>query len=120
MLDVTGQDWPPDLSDPHVQRGRELAAEESDPEMLTSVDRLYYASWLLRQNHPRVTDDDWMVWGNLADHLEWAAHIPERTGGSQDWRAFNRAQDLATGVIRLQDHHAPTRAKLLRWVGELS
>jgi hypothetical protein len=117
-LELTGQDWPPDLSDPLVRRGRELAAEDNDPEMLSPVDRLYYASWLIRDGH-RVIDDDWLLWGNLADHLEWAAGIPRRTGATQDWRAFNRAADLATGIIRLQDHHEPTRAKLLRWVNEI-
>jgi hypothetical protein len=117
-LALTGQDWPPDLADANVRRGRELAVADDDPENLTSVDRLYYASWLLRQNH-RVMDDDWMVWGNLADHLEWAAHMPEKTGGHQDWRAFNRAADLASGVIRTQDNHTPTRDKLLRWVNQL-
>lgn len=117
-LELTGQDWPPGLDDEHVRRGRALAAGENDPEMLAPVDRLYYASWLIRQNH-RVVDDDWMIWGNLADHLEWAAGIPRRTGARQDWRAFNRAADLASGVIRFQDTNTPVRAKLLRWVDQI-
>jgi hypothetical protein len=118
LLELTGQDWPPGMDDALIRRGRELAAEESDPEMLAPVDRLYYASWLIRDGH-RVIDDDWMIWGNLADHLEWAAGIPRRTEARQDWRAFNRATDLASGIIRFQDKHAPTRAKLLRWVNEI-
>jgi hypothetical protein len=122
-LELTGQDWPPGwppgAADSLVRRGRELAAEENDPELLAPVDRLYYASWLIRDKHPRVTDDDWMLWGNLADHLEWAAGIPRQTGARQDWRAFNRAADLASGVIRILDDHTPTRAKLLRWVNEI-
>lgn len=118
MLELTGQDWPPGAADGLVRRGRELAAEDNDPEMLSPVDRLCYASWLLRENH-RVVDDDWLMWGSLADHLEWAAGIPRRTGATQDWRAFNRAADLASGIIRIQDTHTPTRAKLLGWVSQL-
>jgi hypothetical protein len=34
------------------------------------------------------------------------------------WREFNRAQDLATGIIRVQDTSTPTRRRLLRWVNE--
>jgi hypothetical protein len=117
-LALNGQDWPPDMADERVLRGREMAAAENDPEMLTSVDRLYYAAWLLRANH-RVIDDDWLMWGNLAEQLEWAANIPQRTGVTpMPWREFNRLADLASGIIRVQDTHTPTRRKLLRWVNE--
>lgn len=76
-------------------------AEEFDPEMLPPVEKIRHAEQLIRREH-RVVDDDWMFWGNLADHLNQAAHIPQRLGPSQrDWREFNRAQDIAIGYIRM-------------------
>jgi hypothetical protein len=72
-----------------------------DPEMLRPAEKIRYAEALIREHH-RVLDDDWLFWGNVADYLNKAANIPSKTGNKPtDWREFNRAQDVATGYIRL-------------------
>lgn len=77
---------------------RDLA---DDPEDLEPVAKIRYAEALIRAEH-RVLDDDWLFWGNLADHLNDIANLPEKTGlRASDWREFNRAQDMATGLIRM-------------------
>ena len=91
---------------------------EDDPELLTSVDRIYYAAWLIRQ-HQSIIADDFMLWGNLAETLEHAAGIPRRTLTPMPWREFNRTADLATGVIRRYGPDREIQAKLLRWVMQL-
>lgn len=76
-------------------------ADDFDPEMLGPVEKIRYAEELIRREH-RVLDDDWLFWGNLADHLNAAACIPEKTvHRPAEWREFNRAQDIATGYIRM-------------------
>ena len=75
--------------------------DDFDPEMLPAVEKIRYAEQLIRREH-RILDDDWIFWGNLADHLNMSALIPEKTSQKQnDWRTFNRAQDIATGYIRM-------------------
>ena len=75
--------------------------EMSDPEALEPVEKIRYAEQLIRSEH-RVLDDDYGFWGKVADHLNEAANIPQRIGPSdRDWRAFNRAQDMAGGYIRM-------------------
>jgi hypothetical protein len=76
-------------------------ADESDPEMLDPVEKIRYAEQLIRAEH-RILDDEWLFWGNLADHLNYIAHVPEKTvQRPSDRREFNRAQDMATGYIRM-------------------
>lgn len=76
-------------------------ADGFDPEMLDPVEKIRYAEQLMRREH-RVLGDDYLFWGNLADYLNMVAHTPEKTGNTQhDWREFNRAQDMATGYIRM-------------------
>jgi hypothetical protein len=72
-----------------------------DPEMLGPVEKIRHAEGLIRAEH-RVLGDDWLFWGKVADHLNDIAHVPEKAGQREsDWRAFNRAQDMATGYIRM-------------------
>jgi hypothetical protein len=69
--------------------------------MLEPIERIRYAEQLMRREH-RVLDEDYLFWGNLADYLNTAANIPEKTTHKpSDWREFNRAQDMATGYIRM-------------------
>lgn len=78
-----------------------VTADDFDPEMLEPVEKIRYAEQLMRSEH-RVLGDDYLFWGNLADYLNMVAHTPEKTGNTQhDWREFNRAQDMATGYIRM-------------------
>lgn len=78
-----------------------MKAREPDPELLDPVSKIRYAEALIRAQH-RVTDEDQLFWGNLADYLNYAATIPFRYWNrSSDWREFNRAQDIATGYIRM-------------------
>lgn len=72
--------------------------ENSDPEMLPPQEKIRYAEQLIRRQH-RVVDDDWMFWGNLAGYLNHAANIPSKI--KPNWREFNRAEDVATGYIRM-------------------
>ena len=73
-----------------------------DPEMLEPAEKIRYAEQLIRRQHP-VMGDDYLFWGNVADYLNEAANLPERTGDKRPgkWREFNRAQDMATGYIRM-------------------
>jgi hypothetical protein len=73
-----------------------------DPEMLEPVEKIRYAEQLIRHDHP-VLGDDYLFWGRVADHLNQAANIPGRTGDKRPskWPEFNRAQDMATGYIRM-------------------
>jgi hypothetical protein len=73
-----------------------------DPEMLPSVEKIRYAEQLIRSEH-RVLGPDYEFWGKVADHLNEAATIPERTAACWPgkWREFNRAQDMAVGYIRM-------------------
>ena len=74
---------------------------DNDPEMLPPVERIRYAEQLIRHEH-RVLSDDYLFWGNVADYLNVAANIPERTNNTdRDWREFNRALDMAAGYIRM-------------------
>jgi hypothetical protein len=76
-------------------------SSEMDPEELNPVAKIRYAEGLIRREH-WVTEEDWLFWGNLADHLNGIAQVPEKTAHRpSDWRAFNRAQDMATGLIRM-------------------
>jgi hypothetical protein len=78
-----------------------MTETEHDPEMLEPVERIRYAEQLIRREH-RVLDDDYLFWGNVADHLNEAANIPSKTAHTPGtWREFNRAQDMATGYIRM-------------------
>ena len=80
------------------------AEEEFDAEMLPPVEKIRHAEQLMRREH-RVVGDNWMFWGNLADYLNHAALIPEKTASTPGtWREFNRAQDIATGYIRMVNH----------------
>lgn len=72
-----------------------------DPEMLPAPEKIRYAEQLIRRDH-LVLDNDWMFWGNLADALNLAALIPQKTVvTTSDWREFNRFQDMAIGYIRM-------------------
>jgi len=83
----------------------------SDPEMLGPAEKIRYAEQLIRAEH-RVLDDDWLFWGKLADHLNFISHVPEKTGQrASDWREFNRAQDMATGYIRMSARNGQVRVK---------
>lgn len=73
---------------------------QPDPEMLDPVEKIRYAEQLIRREH-RIAGDDYLFWGNVADHLNMAALIPTYAAGRQDWCEFNRAQDMATGYIRM-------------------
>jgi hypothetical protein len=74
-----------------------------DAEMLPPCEKIRYAEHLIRREHKVLDpDDDYLFWGSVADHLNVAANIPERTNNKdRDWREFNRAQDMATGYIRM-------------------
>lgn len=87
-----------------------MTTDDFDPELLEPVEKIRYAEQLIRRGH-RVVDDDFLFWGNLADHLNFTACLPGRTGlRASDWRAFNRAQDMATGYIRMSARKAATTA----------
>ena len=71
------------------------------PEWLPPSEKIRHAEQLIRHEHP-VLGDDYLFWGKVADYLNTAANIPERTNNAgRDWREFNRAQDMATGYIRM-------------------
>jgi hypothetical protein len=75
--------------------------DDFDPEMLGPVEKIRYAEELIRREH-RVLDDDYLFWGHLGDHLNFIAHVPEKADQRpSDRRSFNRAQDMATGYIRM-------------------
>lgn len=77
---------------------RDLA---NDPEDLEPVAKIRYAEALIRAEH-WCTEDDWLFWGNFAGYLNNIANLPEKTRlRASDWREFNRAQDMATGLIRM-------------------
>jgi hypothetical protein len=99
-FDAYGRDvTPPDVLVKLQDRARADAG--NDPEMLPPVEKIRYAEQLMRREH-RVLGPDYLFWGNLADYLNVAANIPERTNNKErDWREFNRAQDMATGYIRM-------------------
>jgi hypothetical protein len=74
---------------------------DNDPEMLPPVEKIRHAEQLIRHEH-RVLGDDYLFWGKVADYLNVAANIPGRTNNAdRDWREFSRAQDMATGYIRM-------------------
>lgn len=76
-------------------------SEDNDPEMLPPQERIRYAEQLIRAEH-KMLDDDWMFWREVADHLNYTAHVPDQNSQrASDWRAFNRAKDMATGYIRM-------------------
>jgi hypothetical protein len=78
-------------------------ADESDAEARGPVDTIRHAERLIRAEH-HILADDWRFWGQLADHLNDIAHIPELIPGAvhdRDWRAFNRAVAMASGYIRM-------------------
>lgn len=76
-----------------------------DPDALGPVEMIRYAERLIRALH-YVLDDDWLFWGQLADHLNYIAHVPEKTGQRRsDWRDFNRAQAMATGYVGMLRAH---------------
>ncbi len=89
-----GQPWPCPQDD------------ENDPEMLQPTEKIRYAEQLIRRER-RVLDEDYLFWGNLADYFNDVANLPGRLhrmvggGGPGEWRRFNRAQDMATGYIRM-------------------
>lgn len=75
--------------------------EEGDWELLDPVSLILYAESMIRAEH-RVTDADWLFWGNLAGYLNEAAAIQARTIiRSRDHREFNRAVSMARGCIRM-------------------
>jgi hypothetical protein len=72
-----------------------------DPRDLPAQDMIRYAERLIRAHH-RFLDNGWLFWGNLADHLNFIAHVPDKTAQrDSDWREFNRAQELALGYIEI-------------------
>ena len=77
--------------------------ERFDPEMLPAQELIRYAEQLIRTEH-RVLGDDWKFWGQLADHLNEVAHVPDKSPDftrPADWREFGRAQAMATGYVRM-------------------
>jgi hypothetical protein len=90
-------------ADTHVAQAWIENADDTpfDPQMLPAVEKIRFAEQRIRQQH-RVLDDDWLFWGQVADHLNETAHIPGLTDRRpRDVRAFNRAQTMATGYIRM-------------------
>jgi hypothetical protein len=85
-------------------------AEDFDPEMLPPVEMIRHAEQLMRREH-RILDDNYLFWGRVADYLNMAANIPERTGNKdRDRREFNRARDMATGYIRMSGREREAEA----------
>ena len=92
---------------------RRNAPAEGDPELLGAQDKIRYAEYLIREEH-QVLAADFGFWGKIADYLNDVAHTPERTGNRpRDWTAFNRAQDMAGGYLRMSDANLELRAELL-------
>ena len=75
---------------------------DDDPEMLPPQEKIRHAEQLIRHRF-LVLSDDYLFWGKLADYLNDIAGAPDRTGDTRPrkWPEFNRAQDMATGIIRM-------------------
>jgi|ERR1043165_3599726 hypothetical protein len=94
--------------------GRHNAAAEGDPTLLIGPDVIYYAELLIRfRDHP-VLSPHYKFWGNLADYLNRAMHIPDRTRHSpRDWTEFNNAIAMATGYIEMSEAPDEYKRELL-------
>jgi hypothetical protein len=93
---------------------RREAMAENDPELLCTVDRIRFAEYLMREDHPSPLGPDALFWGKLADLLNRAAGIPDGTADTPGtWSQFNNAGDLATGYIRMAKPPAETTSRLL-------
>jgi hypothetical protein len=93
---------------------RHNAAAEDDPLLLIGPDVIHYAELLIRfRDHP-VLSPHYQFWGNLADYLNRAMHIPDRTNhGPRDWTEFNSATAMAAGYIRMSEAPAEYKRELL-------
>ena len=87
-----------------ISESKDADGEEHDPEMLDPVSKIRYSERKIREDH-RVLAADFLFWGRVADHLNWAAGIPEAYPTSIHAlnRHFNRAQDIAVGYIRMSE-----------------
>lgn len=84
-----------------------MTTDDFDPEDLPPVELIRHAEQLIRREH-RVLADDYLFWGKVADHLNAASGIPERSNNrNSDWREFNRAQEMALGYTRMSARSAP-------------
>lgn len=94
---------------------RRNAAEEGDPLLLGAQDLIHYAELLIRFHDHRVLSPGYQFWGNLADLLNMAMHIPDRTQHSpRDWRVFNTFQAMAVGYIQESPASDEYKRDLLR------
>lgn len=84
--------------------------DDLDPEILPPVEKIRYAEQLIRREHSEA-DADWQFWGNVADQLKLAVEIPQR--GAPARFKFNRAQDMATGYIRMSAQASAARCEPL-------
>jgi len=89
-----------------------MTEPDPDPELLPPPEKIRHAEQLIRQDHRVLGDPDYLFWGKLADYLNVASHIPEKTGNKEsDWREFNRAKDMAVGYIRLHQRLAAEKSQ---------
>ena len=94
---------------------RRNAAAEGDPALLIGPDVIHYAELLIRFYDHRVLSSHYQFWGNLADYLNRAMHIPDRTQHSpRDWTEFNNAVAMAAGYIQMSQAPAEHKLELLR------
>ena len=93
---------------------RRNAAAEGDPALLIGPDVIHYAELLIRFYDHRVLSSHYQFWGNLADYLNRAMHIPDRTQHNlRDWTEFNSAVAMATGYIEMSEATAEHKRELL-------
>lgn len=95
---------------------RRNAAEEGDPLLLGAQDKIHYAELLIRFHDHRVLSEDYQFWGNLADLLNMAMHIPGRAGPQPQrvWTEFNTWQAMANGYIMMSEASDEDKRELLR------
>ena len=92
--------------------------EWEDPRLLLPAPELIRAAEQAIRRAHSVMDPDAGFWLEVAGHLNDASHIPALTNNrSRDWRQFNRAQTMASGVIEMLNRRrvsiADVRAKRL-------
>lgn len=78
-------------ADPTLERARELGPQ----------DKILAGQRAIRRLHGPL-DNDWALWGNLADLLNGLAATPDLDPArvpEKDWRRFNTAQALADGLL---------------------
>jgi hypothetical protein len=70
-----------------------------------------YAEQLIREEHQVIPSTEYRFWCGVADHLNWAANIPEMMPGLPGgWQLFNHAKDIALGYIQLSKKNNEAKA----------